>query len=156
MNRLQKLGAAVAVGTVAATLSVLPAGPAAAAVPVCSELWQVRSASWAYLNFIPTPPGGNSNYCNLKNGNTGVGVRGLQRTLNQCYGKHLSIDGQFGDNTEAALRDVQGRIGVGVDGQFGPQTSSHMKWIQSANPTASSTCIPWSSNDLWFFVKRQA
>ncbi|MFI5570735.1 peptidoglycan-binding protein [Streptomyces sp. NPDC051740] len=42
--------------------------------------------------------------CYLTDGDTGTGVRVLQRALNKCYSAGLTVDGVFGDLTEAALR----------------------------------------------------
>jgi peptidoglycan hydrolase-like protein with peptidoglycan-binding domain len=59
----------------------------------------------------------------IRSGSTGNDVRRLQRLLVMM--KSLSfdeIDGVFGPNTDAAVRDFQSGAGLTVDGIVGPQT----------------------------------
>jgi len=59
----------------------------------------------------------------IRSGSTGNDVRRLQRLLVMM--KSLSfdeIDGVFGPNTDAAVRDFQSGNGLTVDGVVGPQT----------------------------------
>lgn len=59
----------------------------------------------------------------MRNGSTGQQVVNLQRELN-AVGFKLTVDGWFGDATEAAVRAFQGRVGLVVDGIAGPKTLS--------------------------------
>ncbi|MFI6875751.1 peptidoglycan-binding protein [Streptomyces sp. NPDC050400] len=83
--------------------------------------------------------------CSLQQGNTGAGVRALQRNLNDCYGKRLEVDGIFGSLTTAALRDVQGRVGASVDGIYGPETRWALKWAQYSLETGAKVSCHYAS-----------
>lgn len=54
-------------------------------------------------------------------GSSGSGVSDLQRLLNQ-NGANLTVDGQYGSQTEAAVRAYQKANGLSVDGIAGSQT----------------------------------
>lgn len=63
----------------------------------------------------------------IRNGSAGPEVRLMQRLLlSICYigknGKPLDLDGQFGANSEYALRKFQDEAGLEVDGICGPMT----------------------------------
>ena len=60
---------------------------------------------------------------NLRRGNTGDDVRTLQKNL-QTLGYYLNdkVDGVFGSNTDAAVRQFQRANGLSVDGVVGPNT----------------------------------
>jgi peptidoglycan hydrolase-like protein with peptidoglycan-binding domain len=45
----------------------------------------------------------------------------------------LSIDDNFGRNTETALKAVQRFIGTSADGVYGPNTRNAMKFIDTEN-----------------------
>lgn len=51
-----------------------------------------------------------------------VPVERLQIDLNDCYGQHLRVDGEYGPLTEAAVKLAQGTEHVTQDGDYGPQT----------------------------------
>ena len=57
----------------------------------------------------------------LQRGSKGSAVSELQTILNK-NGYNLSVDGDFGANTEAAVRDYQQKNGLGVDGIVGVNT----------------------------------
>lgn len=59
----------------------------------------------------------------LAKGDTGADVRDLQIMLGAA-GHTVERDGWFGDNTEAAVRAFQRRVGLVVDGIAGPKTRS--------------------------------
>lgn len=59
----------------------------------------------------------------LRHGDRGQDVRTLQQRLNQ-NGASLDPDGDFGDTTEAAVRDYQRKVGLVIDGVAGPKTVS--------------------------------
>lgn len=53
-------------------------------------------------------------------------VKNLQTVLNTVFGKKLSIDGDYGPATTAAVKRAQKTIGVGQDGYYGPNTRTAM------------------------------
>ena len=57
----------------------------------------------------------------LRVGDRGDAVRDLQQRLTQC-GHSVTLDGSFGDETLAAVREFQARRGVRVDGICGAET----------------------------------
>lgn len=62
-----------------------------------------------------------ASYSTIRNGSRGSSVSELQRLLNQ-NGYNLDVDGIFGSNTEAAVRDYQSRNSLAVDGIAGNNT----------------------------------
>lgn len=59
----------------------------------------------------------------VKQGNTGSAVSGVQHNLRFAYGfKSVAVDGQFGPATNSAVRSFQARFKIGVDGIVGPTT----------------------------------
>jgi len=58
----------------------------------------------------------------LREGSTGVAVRGVQRRLIAAGFGIDDIDGRFGPQTQAAVRAFQERHELDVDGVVGPQT----------------------------------
>lgn len=69
---------------------------------------------------------------NLKKGSTGTQVRNLQECLNYLGfkgkdGKALTTDGDFGTNTECALRAFQKKYKLSVDGIYGSKSKAKMK-----------------------------
>ena len=102
----------------------------ASATPVCTGTKTVtRGASTWSL-----PANGSSLDCHMQRGNVSNAVRSLQNHLNLCYSSAsgavghvskispLTVDGNFGGNTEAALKTVQAYHGISADGVYGPQT----------------------------------
>ena len=61
-------------------------------------------------------------YSQVKKGSKGSSVEELQKLLNQ-NGYSLSVDGVFGSNTQAAVRDYQRKNGLAVDGIVGNNLS---------------------------------
>lgn len=57
----------------------------------------------------------------MRNGSIGTEVNTLQRELNAA-GFKITVDGWFGDATEAAIKAIQARAGLVVDGIAGPKT----------------------------------
>ncbi|WP_331741777.1 peptidoglycan-binding domain-containing protein [Streptomyces sp. NBC_01006] len=126
-----------AFGAVAAlTLSALTTSvtTASAAMPVCTQgVGYVDAAG--YATGVPVSDS-SSNFCSLRSGNTGNGVRELQKTLNGCYFDgvtYLDEDGQFGPATTKALKRAQTMAGVTADGVYGPNTRDALKWYWSQN-----------------------
>lgn len=57
----------------------------------------------------------------------------LQWAYNECYARPLkwemlTIDGEYGDFTAAAIDRVQRFEGIRDDGVYGPQTRENMRW----------------------------
>ncbi len=71
------------------------------------------------VDFVPR--GNLENYPLLRRGADNNFVFLLQFILNQ-YGANLTVDGIFGANTEAAVRQFQTQNGLSVDGVVGPNT----------------------------------
>ena len=88
--------------------------------------------------------GGSTNVSSgLKKGSKGEKVKALQRRLNQL-GWNLSVDGDFGSNTESAVKQFQSINGLSVDGVVGPNTSKKLnskdaRAIFSSNPGSSGS-----------------
>src|SRR5215813_2671362 len=99
MRKKLAIMAAVICGAAAVAL---PATPALASTPQCntSILWQNRFAPGNDDGpFTPS--------CIMGRGAVSNAVEELQDALNTCYGKGLTMDGDFGPRTETALRQVQ-------------------------------------------------
>jgi peptidoglycan hydrolase-like protein with peptidoglycan-binding domain len=59
----------------------------------------------------------------VKQGNTGSAVSGVQHNLHFAYGyTSVAVDGQFGPITNSAVRSFQAKFKIGVDGIVGPIT----------------------------------
>lgn len=65
----------------------------------------------------------------LSRGATGGYVVALQQALNLVSGNKLAEDGQFGAQTDGAVRAFQRYFGLAVDGVVGPQTKSMLLYI---------------------------
>jgi peptidoglycan hydrolase-like protein with peptidoglycan-binding domain len=57
----------------------------------------------------------------LRQGDSGAAVTKLQQLLN-VKGANIAVDGDFGDETRAAVVWFQQQNGIAVDGIVGPQT----------------------------------
>jgi murein L,D-transpeptidase YcbB/YkuD len=102
----------------------------ASATPVCTGTKTVTRSTLTWS----LPAYGSSLDCHLQRYNTGNGVRSLQNHLNLCYStssaaighvgliSRLTVDGDFGPATQAAVTKVQQYHGISADGQYGPQT----------------------------------
>jgi hypothetical protein len=75
----------------------------------------------------PAPINLNSSSCpaNIVENDTGGCITELQTLLN-AYGARLSVDGDFGPATLAAVKVFQRMSGIGVDGQVGPQSKASL------------------------------
>ncbi|MCF6782578.1 N-acetylmuramidase domain-containing protein [Stutzerimonas stutzeri] len=62
----------------------------------------------------------------LSNGSRGLAVRNLQAAL-ALAGYKVEVDGDFGDNTEAAVSAYQRKVGLVVDGVAGPKTQAALQ-----------------------------
>lgn len=75
---------------------------------------QIGVWTWGALRKPKTFP-------NLKEGATGADVKTLQTRLN-VWSSGLTVDGDFGPKTEAAVLRFQGGLKLTVDGEVGPNT----------------------------------
>lgn len=64
----------------------------------------------------------------LRKGSKGMQVDFLQKNLN-ATGAQLSVDGQFGPLTYAALKKFQSKYGLEVDGIYGPRSYAMMREV---------------------------
>lgn len=87
-------------------------------------------------------PGDSSNNieCRMEQGASSNAVRALQSGLNgSCAVRAgLTVDGQFGAATRAALIRAQQKFGVTADGIYGPNTAHAFKWTTSNGSCASA------------------
>lgn len=83
----------------------------------------------------PAPINLNSGSCptNISRGQHSGCVTELQSLLNH-HGAELSVDGDFGPLTEAAVRDFQAEKGLVADGIVGPQTKSALYGLVTPPP----------------------
>lgn len=79
----------------------------------------------------PSKPAFPSGY--LVKGMAGIDVVNLQNKLN-LHGYSLKPDGDFGNLTEAAVKDFQKRNGLSIDGIVGPQTKGALNRIFVSKP----------------------
>lgn len=63
----------------------------------------------------------------LKKGNSGAGVKLLQKNLNKVLSYGLAVDGVFGDKTYNAVVKFQKKYGLSADGIYGEKTYKKMK-----------------------------
>lgn len=81
---------------------------------------------------VPQPAGVPVEYANfgvIRCGDKGIRVVSLQTRLKRNYSR-ITIDGDFGPDTEAKVRDYQ-RLHppLSVDGQVGPATAATLKLV---------------------------
>ena len=93
------------------TLIAIAAGPAAG-------LADANGTPRTTAPPAPEPPTTTEHHIQLQSGSEGRQVRILQHALG------VTVDGQFGRRTEAAVRSFQARHGLPVDGVVGPRTSA--------------------------------
>lgn len=115
---------------VAAALGALlvPASPAAAALPTCSRTTQLLT--WGF-GLVRVPSAGStisSTSCLMGQGANSNAVKRLQENLNECYDENLAEDGIFGTLTRNALARAQDKAGTADDGVYGPNTRSALEW----------------------------
>jgi hypothetical protein len=125
-------------GAVLATIGLVAAPAAQAAMPRCHTATNMAPRGGYYISAPAAPWNGVGNdwYCNMMNGTTGAGVVALQQSINDCYidrqlitgEPRLLLDGKFGAATQRLLTKVQRIEGVDPDGVYGPKTRDAMKW----------------------------
>lgn len=62
-------------------------------------------------------------------GSTGQPVKCVQEAMNDLDGAGLSIDGDYGPDTTAAVESYQSKEGLSVDGLVGPDTGGSIKTV---------------------------
>ena len=77
-------------------------------------------------------------YNQLSYGSKGSDVTELQKLLNQ-NGYTLDVDGDFGTNTQAAVKDYQQKNGLDVDGIVGTNTWGALNGTYKPSNTATNT-----------------
>lgn len=130
-SRTLSIVAAAALGVAGAAL---PASPSLAALPTCNTASPTPNASAVPLWATFGPLWQTSWDCQLRQGNTGDGVRWLQENLNHCYSAGLAVDSNFGPRTRSALVSAQRRAGTAADGVYGPNTRRALVWFAYFNP----------------------
>ncbi len=113
---------------IAPAANAAPAHSAAAAANYCDRGYAYANNGTYYRYPIKQMATGDETNCILERGVTSNGVKTLQITLNQCYGKGLVVDGVFGNGTYNALLQVQRQAGTTIDGVYGPQTRRAILW----------------------------
>jgi peptidoglycan hydrolase-like protein with peptidoglycan-binding domain len=83
----------------------------------------------------------------LKYGSSGDDVKELQRTLN-AHGYNLTVDGVWGDNTDAAVRKYQKQNGLTVDGIVGANTWGSLIGGNKTTPTTPTEPKSYSGIDM--------
>lgn len=127
---MKKLGIALS----AAAMVVVPiaaAAPASAALPRCTTTTDVfftggRSYFWAH----GVPSTSSQGECAMGSSTSyNPAAASLQEALRNCNGfTSLTVDGKYGSNTTAAVREIQRRTGLSQDGVYGPNTQMKIKW----------------------------
>ena len=82
-------------------------------------------------------------------GARGPAVENIQKELNAA-GFNLAVDGNWGDQTEAAVRAFQQQRGLQVDGVVGPKTSAALQ-----TPAAKTVASSSSAKEPGFDVQKQ-
>ena len=77
----------------------------------------------------------------LRNGMEGADVKELQEYLNQLGHDAGVVDGEFGDNTEIAVREFQQKHGCDVDGEVGPETLKALDEALKDKPVKSPRTV---------------
>lgn len=83
------------------------------------------------VNMPTTARDNNQRHCILRRNNNTHGVFKLQDAINLCYPQFsagVGHDGDYGPNTERAVRQIQAAVGVNPDGVYGPDTKTAMEW----------------------------
>ena len=76
----------------------------------------------------------------LKHGDKGLAVRRLQQQLN-AHGAQLATDGDYGDETEKAVRAYQAKIGLVVDGKAGEKTLAALAGTDCSKLLRNATLV---------------
>lgn len=107
-------------------------GSAYARVLHCAYLHHIFVETFAFV--------GRCNHARGGTKNSGV-VKALQRLLNYVIGAGLSVDGQCGKLTTAAIKNFQRNNGLTADGQFGTKSKAKMKEILYGAPVSEDPTL---------------
>jgi len=123
----------VAVATALTVGGIAVAAPASAATASTCTTYGTVALKSDPSEFAQIPRDSNGSYtCYLSEGDTGPGVAKLQNHLNRCYNAGLTVDGDFGYYTYAALFAAQRHFDEpGADGEYGPRTRDGINWFAS-------------------------
>lgn len=78
----------------------------------------------------------------LRNGSTGGSVQLVQTIIRDHAGGNIGVDGQFGPQTEARVKDVQRAFGLQDDGVVGPQTWAVIQRLAAGEPFPAPAAPP--------------
>ena len=92
-----------------------------------------------------TAPASTTAPSSLKKGSSGDAVKALQQRLKELGYYTGSVDGDFGENTEKAVKAFQERNGLTVDGKAGTKTMTKLN-SSSAVKAATATATPKKTN----------
>lgn len=133
-RRLIALMAATAIALLGGFVS--PSAAQAAASPQCWHYSHLYNYT-GWITEVPAVTSEGSTHCYMFRG-MGLhnsAVMALQTTLNDCYLSRsgapyplLRVDGDFGGNTQRALKWAQGQSGAAPDGEYGPETRSKLNF----------------------------
>jgi peptidoglycan hydrolase-like protein with peptidoglycan-binding domain len=68
----------------------------------------------------------------------------LQDALARCNREGVTVDGEYGPQTAAAVMDVQQRAGITADGEYGPATLQAMRW-PTTSTSGGTNCVTGAS-----------
>lgn len=88
----------------------------------------------------------------MKRGDKGSAVKSLQYKLRKVLNRSLSIDGDYGPSTEAAVRLFQSLYGLYVDGHAGPKTNKKLSEVYSALFKRNSDLLHFGKRRFVVFV----
>ena len=88
-------------------------------------VWESLGTDLSTINGATTWDGVISGEIELRNGTTGEAVRTLQEKLNEA-GAGISVDGQFGSGTEAAVKAFQTAQGIAASGVVDQETARRL------------------------------
>jgi hypothetical protein len=89
------------------------------------------------------PDGTATTSCQMQIGDGGeAAVTALQRSLAECHGQAVTVDGEYGPETAAGVSAVQAQGGVTVDGEYGPATLGVTRWpVEDPGSAAGAECV---------------
>ncbi|MFI6938964.1 peptidoglycan-binding protein [Streptomyces sp. NPDC050418] len=134
MGRIRTSRVKAGVCTAAVLLSgfgvgLAAAAPAAAYAGYCNaQVTKSRPAASGGKYNAYLPAYGTNINCYMNPGAQSNAVKALQKNLNWCYGRKLTVDGIFGNDTRDALEYAQGEEDISADGGYGEQSRTHLQW----------------------------
>ncbi|WP_199551691.1 peptidoglycan-binding domain-containing protein [Streptomyces sp. N35] len=145
MMKLRALRTRVGISVAAVALSgaglgLATAAPASAAYAGYCNGWVDDEISNSGFHAKLPAYNGNVN-CQMYKGASHNGVKALQITLNRCYGRSLTEDGVFGNNTRTALIYAQGVEKIGTDGGYGTETRTNLEWAYQYSGNGRWSCF---------------